>query len=559
MQRLKPVLPAALGLLALALAPATGWSQFAVNTSRNHATPNAELDEGAWTSDPYSALWVGKVSTTQRPDVLALQDGDLALWVSPGRYHYAHHFGPACSGAALVPSSNAGRSAVLTAQSTGLVSYECSHAAIGTGVAITSSSLWAGASALDTLEVGGNTWIAGRTPAQKLLFARLSSGALVSAGSYLPGATISDLCALDWNGDGTPEFALMTSIGLAVVDASGTLILFVPGTNVPGRVARLPRGTRDDLLFVGRDPTLGWSYLYTIHGVVTGTNIPIYDPPVAAPCETVTDLVVADYDGDGHDDAILADADSSEYVRAWVMHQIAGGGGSTPSFEIETSTAGRRNHLAFCEGASPAPLRLAVGDYDTDGDVDLAGGYIRPTETDAIVRTVDLMPSITVAEATKRPRFVGYLAELEAPVAGWRDCTYEFAVGIPTLASNPLGLDELQVAIWWQAPPGAGGAVAAVATETHYEPITSGVFGTQIEFSTGTFQRPESAEVVQQIQFTLVKRTAGVVVATGPSLTAYNNPSLSASGGVTLDQPDELPGGSTQNPNIRPPSNPPTP
>lgn len=545
----------------LALA-ATGRAQTSGTNWSNGATPKARLDEAAPDASAYSALHVGNVSTDLRSDVLTLQGGELALWISPGRYFYRHEFPDTCTGAALVPSASPGRSAVLCATADGLQRYDCTHGSIGTKVPIDGSDVWAGASALDARTFGDTTYVAGRAADGTLLVSILDGTRMQSPVVVAAAGTILDLCLLDWDGDEKPEVAAVASGGLVVFDASGSLLLFVPGTALVGRVARLPLDGRDDLLFAAREPVSGACFLFAIHGVVSGTNVPHFDGPFLAPGTDVSDLVVADCDGDGLDDAVLADG-LAEGGQAWVMHQFSDESAGLWGFLFDVGPAGRVNHFVFEEdSALAASLALAAGDYDSDGDVDIAGGLVVGDAVVGRTRTTWLLPSTAVDERPLRARFMAYTSSLTLAGSDL-SCTYSLDFDLPPLTSNPRGWNEMQIAIWMQRPPSAGGAVDAVAKTVIHRAVGSADWGTSITVAMPSFTRPNDAAVVHQIQYTFLKRSgAGAIVDTGPSWTGYHNASVVPAGNVILGvntHPDEPPGGITQNPNIRPPNNPPSP
>lgn len=551
-----------MGAAALVLAGATSaWSQNPIHEWSNPRTQPALLDEAAPSLDAYGAFHVGKVSTSLRPDVLALHGTSLALWLSPARYYYAHRFAAPSTGAALVPSSSDGRSAVLSAQSTGLVRYECTQAAIGTGVTITNSGEWAGASKLESLVLGTRTFLAGRTSAQKLVLGELVGNSIASQFTYQPDGPITDLCLLDWNGDGTAECAFVTNGALYVFSAAGTPLLWVPGSSVVAQVARLPRESGDMLLFAVLNTVAGWTFLVPIRGVDTN-GLPVFDLPVATPCATITDMIVADMDDDGLEDVVVANADLSEGAQALVLHQITGGSSTSPGFVFDTVSNGRTNSYPLdAEGKESSTLRLAAGDYDNDGDVDLAGALTTDLEGD-YERAVRILPSSTIDEGDLRPQFWSYVTDIAPATPGWSTCAYDLEVKSPDAEGNEPGLDTIEIAIWWQHPTSAGGAVHPTAGSVEYVPVGELDWNDVLEAEMDPILRPADSGVVHQIQFTLVKRdSSGNVIAAGPTLTAYHNASIYPEAGVDpLDiQPDELPGGSTQNPTIRPPSNPPTP
>lgn len=536
---------------------ATATAQFPVRSWSYPSHGVCTLDEAATSASPYSALAVGKVSTSLRPDVLALQGSDLALWISPGRYYYAHRF-PASSGAALVPNTTTGRNSVLAAHPSGLVRYDCTQASVGTGASIQSSSAFAGATNLDVVRLGTKTYVAGRTPAESLVIAELSGNSLTSVVTFAPGAAIQDVALVDWDGDAIAETAVVASNGLFVVGGSGSVLMTLGGTGVQGQVARAARPAGDHLIFGLHDPITQWSYVVAVRGV-TPWGAPIYDTPAIAPCPSFVDLCVADADGDGLDDVLVADSDVSSGARAWILHQGTDASGA-PVYEFDLSPTGRFNQVPLSSGLTvTSAVRIAAGDYDGDGDNDVVGAFTFGSGSPK--RTANFLSSPERSEKALQPQVTDYSCRLDDGGGVGLSCTYTIDVLLPQ-APPAQAVDTLEVAVWWQHPQISGGAVESAAVAVLYRPIASNEWGTMIQFDLPEFVRPSCEDpILHQLQFTYVKTvTSGALVAAWPTVTLYHDavkfPEAVDHGGT---DPDEPPGGMTGNPTIRPPNNPPTP
>jgi len=190
-------------------------------------------------------------------------------------------------------------------------------------------------------------------------------------GSFATGGTPTDVAFGDFDGDGHPDIAVANAadvVSLFLGDGAGGLSarIDVPpaaGGQTLGAVAlavgRLDGDATDDLVVVHQDDD---SYSVALGNAVAASIVTATPVPLGASTFPQA-AALADFDGDGKLDLAVAE------LLADTVDVFAGNGDGTfaaaPTASLDT-------------GASTSPWDVATGDFDGDGNPDVAAVALQP-------------------------------------------------------------------------------------------------------------------------------------------------------------------------------------
>ncbi|MAB78537.1 MAG: hypothetical protein CMJ89_04200 [Planctomycetes bacterium] len=167
---------------------------------------------------------------------------------------------------------------------------------------------------------------------------------------YLPpiplGAPVLDVVMVDLNGDALHETAVQTAAGIRVFDMQGTLVLDVPSSAVEAHLAVLREGSSERLVSVYAGNADDRPFLCALDAGGA-------ESAVRLSSDGMSSITVADVDGDGLDDVVVAqDAGAALFLHTGLPGRTF------------ISPSGNSLQVA---GAS----QLLLHDLDHDGDADL--------------------------------------------------------------------------------------------------------------------------------------------------------------------------------------------
>lgn len=226
-------------------------------------------------------------------------------------------------------------------------------------VSLVTQSGWSRATKLTVRRDGTGFDVIGKAfSGSTLLRTRYEQGVFVPVPDVAIGATIRDLCFIDYDQDANGDAAVLTDTELRIVDVAGTTLFSLALAAPGGAIAPVPQFTlRNSLALLRRTlAPAGWELVHISQAAV--------EPPQAVTL-LVADFVVGgmgsgDFDGDAIYD--LAIQDGGNTVRL-VRNQ---GAGPQPHFAganlIEPVTIGSLGGVQ---------AQASVRDYDHDGCADL--------------------------------------------------------------------------------------------------------------------------------------------------------------------------------------------
>jgi hypothetical protein len=319
---------------------------------------------------------VGDVTGDFLPDVLWLQGGELVLVYGPSIYRSTNDVAFAATDAVVIESEVPGEAdAIVAVNGSGawlLTGYDG-----GEFTSTLLSAAWAGVTRVrcgDTDGDGSHDVVGLAATGDLLLLEAVRSAAPIASTIPVSG-TILDMDAIQWDGTGGDELAVLRTNGFSVLSRTGAVL------------ANKMLSTGAGFVFVLGDagaPQERCAIVYTVLGYQLVRVI-------GAQGDTVCGLGperffgggAGDADGDGHDDLLLAADDSHELLL--LLNRAP----TTPTFAVGASTS---ETIAVAAGVPTTwSAWPALHDLDLDGDADIlvsveATGELGYLESDAAAK-----------------------------------------------------------------------------------------------------------------------------------------------------------------------------
>jgi len=447
-----PLLPSLLLVCVLSLVLLAGKS----NPTNN--APNAPGDgampppqPGPLSDARFGAVAVGRFHADLGLDAVVFDDGVPTLCINPETMQTSVRWSGGAANDLVAHPRGDGTDRLFVVAASGLHELVWDFASNAWLTLDHELDAWRGARAVADADVDGDGDL------DLLGLSSGSAGVLVllgdGAGGWTPGAAFptyfaaNDVLAVDWDGDGADEIAVVSAGGVEIFSGGGADVAFVPWTASPLYVEVLddPATTAQKLALVLAGPSA--TYVRVVgrdesEAVTSLGNL------------GVVSVTGADMDGDGDTDLLLSITASNHVGSIAFRSDLEPGGPFSKAFAANSLVLLPFGDLARNPAGNLAGVDAA--DFDHDGELevfapaqgDFTGGAASTVPYSRIV----LIDDDSAHEAALTPGLVSIQDSIVAGdevVTAWR--TYEIAgptQQLPTTAGQQLRLH----ATLWRAP-----------------------------------------------------------------------------------------------------------
>lgn len=320
--------------------------------------PRLHAESSAVSELPPGPIAVARFSSSHDGDWLAVVDGRLLIGVQNARFAHVVK-GPTGQEAVLaLPRPDAATDLVLGVGAGGLVRWTFDPTTANASATV----LNAGWSSVTALAADAHGVVYGWSPASSQV-RRFDTTSGNSLQSVTVTSGILDLVAIDWDDDGTDEFAVRTASAIQVVARTGQTLWSTTASPVD-RIACV-RGKGSD-----RDLLARTTYVSGAVSLATWNDDQLDGPELVMQGGVVGALLAADVVGvedgkpDGDADLLMASLDGKVWVLQRSIH---------PDYRLfpDLWEPGR---AYYALPSNAGAIALGAGDLDQDGDVDTLFG-----------------------------------------------------------------------------------------------------------------------------------------------------------------------------------------